>query len=118
MPNIITNSYGKITISKESIAMIAGAAAVECYGIVGMASQKLQDGLFQLIGLETINRGIVVDVQKNKVSIDMYIVVSYGTRIAVVAQNVIDNVRYQVEQMTGLEIEKINVIVQGVKIID
>ncbi len=118
MPNIIVNEHGTISISKEAIVTIAGAAAVECYGIVGMASQKLQDGLFQLIGQETLHKGIVVRMKENHVVIDMYIVVSYGTRIGVVAQNIIDNVRYQVEKLSGVRIQKVNVIVHGVKVID
>lgn len=118
MTNKIVVEDGTITITKDVIANIAGAAAVECYGIVGMASHKLQDGLFQLIGNESLNKGIIVRLKENRITIDMYIVVSYGTRISVVAQNIIENVRYQVERTTGIGIEKINVIVQGVKVID
>ncbi len=118
MPNTVVNANGTINISRDAIARIAGMAAVECYGIVGMASHKLQDGLFQLIGMDTINKGIVVKTKGNKVTIDMYIVVSYGTNISVIAQNIIDNVRYQVEKVSGIRIEKVNVIVQGVKVFD
>lgn len=118
MTNRIIAEDGVITISKDVIAHIAGAAAVECYGIVGMANRKLQDGLYQLIGNESLDKGIAVNIKENKIGIDMYIVVSYGTKISVVAQNIIENVRYQVEKATGIEIEKINVIVQGVKVID
>ncbi len=118
MPNKIISNNGTITISKEVIADIAGAATVECYGIVGMATQTLQDSLFQLIGSESPNKGIVVKTKDDKISIDLYILVSYGTKISVVAQNIIENVRYKVEKLTGVSIEKINVIVQGVRTID
>jgi len=118
MPNKIVSQNGTITISKDVIADIARAATVECYGIVGMATQKFQDSLFQLIGTESVNKGIVVKTKNDSISIDLYILVSYGTKISVVAQNIIENVRYTVERLTGVNIEKINVIVQGVRTID
>ncbi len=118
MPNKMKTKDGTITITKDVIADIAGAATTECYGIVGMASQKIQDGLFQLIGSESMNKGIIVRTKNERITIDLYILVSYGTKISVVAQNIIENVRYKVETLTGVKIEKINVIVQGVRTID
>ena len=118
MPNKINAENGMITISKDAIRDIAGAATVECYGIVGMAKQTLQDSLFQLIGTESPNKGISVKTKDEQITIDLYILVSYGTKISVVAQNIIENVRYKVEKLTGVNVEKVNVIVQGVRTID
>ena len=118
MPNTTTNVLGTITISKEVIASIAGIAAAECYGIVGMANQNIQEGFFQLIGVDSVSKGIAVNLADNKVSIDIHIVVGYGTNINTVSNNIIENVRYRVEKLTGINIEKINIIVQGVALID
>lgn len=118
MANTLQTEYGKITVSKDVIAAIAGSAAVECYGLVGMASQKLQDGLFQLLGREAIKKGIQVNIVEDKISIDVYIVVGYGTKINEVAHNVMERVYYNVQKLTGLAIERVNIIVQGVKVVD
>lgn len=118
MPNKIVDKDGTITISKEVIANIAGAATKECYGIVGMASQSFSEELFELIGSDSVSKGIRVTMKDNKIDIELYIVVSYGTKISAVAQNIMDNVRYKVEKLTGMDLDRVNVIVQGVKTID
>lgn len=116
--NVLQTQHGKIVISKEVIASIAGYAATECYGLVGMASQKLQEGLFELLGRENAKKGVRVTIADDKVTIDIYVVVVYGTKINEVAHNVMEKVRYTVEEMTGIPIERVNIIVQGVKVLD
>ena len=49
---------------------------------------------------------------------NVHVIVSYGVSISAVADNLIDNVKYKVEEFTGLEIEKINIYVEGVRVID
>jgi len=112
----IPNEYGIIDIAEEVIATIAGVAAIECYGLVGMAPRKFADGIGELVGRDSLSKGIEVKIENNEVQIDIYIVVSYGTRISEVALNVMNKVRYAVENMTGLKVVKVNVNVQGVKV--
>lgn len=107
---------GKINISEEVIATIAGAAAVECYGIVGMSSRKFKDGIAQLLGKEDLTKGILVKFVEGKVVIDLYIIVSYGVNIAEVAKNIMERVKFSLNKFTALEIEAINVNVQGVRV--
>lgn len=115
----INNSLGKIDISEEVIATIAGAAAVECYGLVGMAStRKISDGFAELLGRENLGRGVTVSIQDQEVIIDLYIIVGYGVRISEVAANVMERVRYTTENLTGLNVIQVNVNVQGVRILD
>jgi uncharacterized alkaline shock family protein YloU len=110
-------SYGQIDISNEVIATIAGGAAIDCYGIVGMASRKqLKDGLTELLGRENFSRGIVVRQEEDEVHIDMYIIVSYGTKISEVAHNVQNKVKYTLDQMLGLAVDSVNIYVQGVRV--
>jgi uncharacterized alkaline shock family protein YloU len=113
----ISNSLGKIDISEEVIATIAGIAAVECYGLIGMASRKISDGFVELLRRESLSKGVQVRIQENEIVIDLYIIVGYGIRISEVASNVIDKVRFTVENMTGLPVAAVNVNVQGVRVV-
>jgi uncharacterized alkaline shock family protein YloU len=114
----IINSLGKIDISEEVISTIAGATAVECYGLVGMASRKITDGFADLLGRENLARGVVVSIKDNEVVIDLYIVVGYGVKISEVAASVMERVRYTTEKLTGLNVSQVNVNVQGVRILE
>ncbi|WP_195695975.1 Asp23/Gls24 family envelope stress response protein [Priestia megaterium] len=109
--------YGQIDISTDVIATIAGGAAVDCYGIVGMASKnQLKDGLTEILRKENFTRGIVVRQEEDDVHIDMYIIVSYGTKISAIAHNVQTKVKYILEQTVGLTVDSVNIYVQGVRV--
>ena len=110
----LENEYGVISIDREVIARIAGYAAIECYGIVGMAAKNVKDGLVQLLKLET--KGIKMRIDANKVSIDLHIIVEYGTNISAIADNIISTVKYSVEEFTGVEVEDVNIFVDGVRV--
>ncbi|NLG79164.1 MAG: Asp23/Gls24 family envelope stress response protein [Firmicutes bacterium] len=112
----VSTELGQITISDEVIALIAGVAATECYGLVGMASRNIQDGIAELLGMENLSRGVEVKLAGDEVVIDLYIIVEYGTKITEVAHNVMDKVRYVVESMTGLKVARVNITVQGVRV--
>ncbi len=119
MGKSIRNEFGTIDIADEVIATVAGAGAVECYGLVGMASQrKLSDGFAELLGKENLARGVVVTTQDDEVVIDLYIIVSYGVKISEVAANVMERVRYNMEKYTGIKVGKVNVIIQGVRVLE
>ncbi len=110
---------GDISIDNEVIAQYAGAVAMECFGIVGMANVNVKDGLVSLLKLDTMTRGINVTLdQNNKLRLDFHVILAYGVSISAVCDNLIDNVKYKVEEFTGLEIEKINIFVEGVRVID
>ncbi len=109
---------GNITIDKEVIGQYAGSVAIECFGIVGMAGVNMKDGLVKLLKMDSITRGIVVTMDENKLILDFHVIVSYGVSILAVSENLISNVKYKVEEFTGIEIEKINIFVEGVRVID
>lgn len=109
---------GNIYIDPEVIAQYAGSVAVECFGIVGMASVNVKDGLVKLLMKESITHGISVNIVNNKLILDFHVIVAYGVSIITVCDNLINNVKYKVESFTGLEIEKINIFVEGVRVID
>jgi uncharacterized alkaline shock family protein YloU len=109
---------GNIYIDTEVIAQYAGSVAVECFGIVGMASVNMKDGLVRLLVKDSITHGISVNIVNNKLILEFHVVVAYGVSIITVCDNLISNVKYKVENFTGLEIEKINIFVEGVRVID
>ena len=114
----LNTHMGNITIDNEVIAQYAGSVAVECFGIVGMAGVNLKDGLVRLLKMESITRGISVSLNHNKLTLDFHVIVAYGVSIIAVTDNLISNVKYKVEEFTGIEIEKINIFVEGVRVID
>ncbi len=116
MEKMWTNEEGSITIAKEVIGQIAGMAAMECYGLVGMASRNMQDGLAELLGQENLTKGLAVKVSEDKVELELNIIVEYGTNIHEVAQNIIDKVTYTLKDSVGVEVEKVDVNVQGVRV--
>ena len=114
----INTSMGNISIDNEAIAQYAGSVAMECFGVVGMAGINMRDGLVKLLKLDSMTRGINVMVRNNKLVINFHIIVAYGVSILAVSNNLISNVKYKVEEFTGIEIEKKNIFVEGVKVID
>lgn len=107
---------GNITIDKEVIAQYAGTVATECFGIVGMGI-TVKD-VVKLLRKDNLAKGITVTINNNKLTLDFHVIVSYGVSILAVSDNLIDNVKYKVEEFTGMEIEKINIFVEGVRVID
>ena len=109
---------GKITIDREVVSRYAGSVAVECFGIVGMAGVNVIDGLVKILKMDSITRGIVVKMVNNKLVLDFHVIVAYGVSISAVSDNLISNVKYKVEEFTGIEVAKVNVFVEGVRAID
>ena len=109
---------GNIVIDNEVIAQYAGSVAIECFGIVGMAGVNVKDGLVKLLKKDSLTRGITVSLNNNKLTLDFHVIVAYGVSIHAVSENLISNVKYKVEEFTGIEIEKINIFVEGVRVID
>lgn len=119
MKGHISNSQGEVIIDNEVMAKYAGSAAIENFGIVGMASVSVKDGLVKLLKKESVSHGVnvVVD-ENNKLRIDLHIIVAYGVNINSVCENLIGNVKYRVEEFTGMGVEKISVFVEGVRVVD
>ena len=116
MAKEVVTDLGRISVSEDVIATMAGVAATECYGIVGMAGGRFKDGIAELLGRENLAKGVLVSLHGDRVEIDLYIVVGYGTRISEIARNVTDKVRYVVESATGLKVVGVHIHVQGVKV--
>ena len=119
MKGHIDNQFGEVHVDNEVIAKYAGATAVECFGIVGMATVNFKDGIVKLLKRENLAHGVNVSIDTdNKLIIDFHVIVAYGVSISTVADNLVHNVKYKVEEFTGLKVGRINVYVEGVRIID
>ncbi|WIV10813.1 Asp23/Gls24 family envelope stress response protein [Proteiniborus sp. MB09-C3] len=116
MAGKLTNEYGSINIDESVIETIAGLAAIESYGLVGMSSRNATDGLVELLKKEHVKKGVKVYTDGDRIVVDLFVVVQFGTKISVVADNIIDKVKYNIESMTGLKVEKVNINVQGVRV--
>ena len=119
MKGSMSTELGIITISPEVIAKYAGSVAVECFGIVGMAAVNMKDGLVRLLKRESLTHGIHVDISdENILVLDFHVIVAYGVNILSVSDNLMNNVKYKVEEFTGMTVDKINIFVEGVRVID
>jgi uncharacterized alkaline shock family protein YloU len=107
---------GRIEVSPAAIAGLAAAAVLECYGVVGMSSRTLCNGLADVLQRQSYRRGVQVRVVDQRIIIDLYVVLEYGVRISEVAHNIMENVKFRVEKALGAPIGEVNVHVQGLRI--
>ncbi|RUS46476.1 Asp23/Gls24 family envelope stress response protein [Cohnella sp. AR92] len=113
----IATENGKIDIADQVLAVVAGSAAMDCFGLVGMASRKqLKDGIAELLGRENLSRGVEVRRTGEQIHLDLFVIVSYGTKISEVAHNIQTKVKYVLDEIVGLRVDSVNVYVQGVRV--
>ena len=119
MKGTMSTYLGVITVDQDVIAKYAGTVAVECFGIVGMAAVSVKDGLVHLLKKDSLTKGIQVDISEdNRITLNFHIIVAYGVSISAVTENLISNVKYKVEEFSGMTVDKINVYIEGVRVID
>lgn len=119
MKGNMTTELGIITIEPEVVAKYAGTVAVECFGIVGMAAVSVKDGIVKLLKKDSLTHGIQVEISDdNKITINFHVIVAYGVSISAVCENLVENVKYRVEEFTGMKVDKININVEGVRVLD
>ena len=107
---------GAVTVDDSVVTRVAGYAALDCYGIVGMASKRSTDGIVQLMGRENLGRGVKVRANGEKVDIDLFIIVEYGISISAVAASIIETVKYKVERLAGIPVGRVNVCVEDIRV--
>ena len=116
MKGSMSTDLGIITVNPEVIAKYAGSVAVECFGI---AAVNMKDGLVRLLKKDSLTHGIQVTISdNNEITLNFHVIVAYGVNILSVSDNLMSNVKYKVEEFTGMAVEKINIFVEGVRVID
>jgi uncharacterized alkaline shock family protein YloU len=108
---------GRIEVSSKAIASIANEAVLSCYGIVGTATKDLTTGIVNVLSRDS-KRGIEVHIREGQISIDVYVIIEYGTRIAAVARSVMNVVKFSVERALGVPVAAVNVHVEGLRVSD
>ncbi len=112
--NMNTDSTnGQISFADDVVAVIAGLATIEIDGVVGM-SGGVADGIVEMLGRKNFTRGVKVEVGTLEAAIDLDIIVLYGQNIPEVCRKVQENVKKEVEMMTGLDVVEVNVNVMGI----
>jgi uncharacterized alkaline shock family protein YloU len=108
-------SLGRIEITQQAVATVASRAVLSSYGVVGMAPKNMVDGLANAVARDP-RKGIDIHFADGHVSVDLYVVVEYGTRVTTVARSVASAVRFQIENDLGLPVGEVNVHVQGLRV--
>jgi uncharacterized alkaline shock family protein YloU len=111
-----TSVDGRMVITDRAIADIVGWTVLECYGVVGMASPNLRQGMASLLARERLHQGIRVRQTADELHVKLYIVVEYGLNVAEVAGNVRSQVAYNLEKMVGRPVTTLRIYVQGVRV--
>jgi uncharacterized alkaline shock family protein YloU len=108
--------FGVINITSDAIAQVAGNAASQCYGVVGMAEKRsIRNEINDLLKKENYNKGVFVTKRKDSFEVDIYIVVGYGVKITEIASAVQKKVKYDLEKTFNMPFAAINIYVQGIK---
>ena len=105
---------GQVEITPTAIASIAGQAVLKSYGVVGLSSRSGR-GLLSL-SRDSVRKGVEVNVIGDEMVIDLYVIIEYGTRISTVAHNIMENVKFSVEQALGVPVAQVNVYVQDLRV--
>lgn len=107
---------GRVSIADSAIMTIVHEAVLSCYGIVDLAPRSLGSAISRRLGFSSDARGIDISVHDNRVAIELSVVVEYGTPIFTVASNVMQAVTFQVERVLGMDVERVNVNVDGLHV--
>ena len=107
---------GKLHVANDVLADMVGHAAMECYGIVGMVAPNAADGIAKILPPSRLRRGIVLETSEEGVTVDLFVVIEYGTNINAVSQNLKDAVSFVLKEQARVPVKNIEVHVQDVKV--
>lgn len=110
------NTYGRISITDEAVASVAGYAALDCYGVCELVSRTITDGIAELFKKQNYGSGVKVATVDSKIYITVFAVLKYGVSSEAVSDSLKSTVRYRVESFTGMIVKDVTVNVVGVKL--
>jgi uncharacterized alkaline shock family protein YloU len=113
---LLKGRRGKIEISPHAVATVAGRAVASSYGVVGIAARHPRLATVELLSPEHYSRGIVVRLGRDRVTVDLYVVLEHGLRITTVAHNIMQNVQFAVARTLGIQDVCVNVNVQALRV--
>jgi len=119
MKEYINGDIGKVSLDENVVAQVAGLTALDCFGIVGMGVVSVKDGIVKQLRRDNVSKGVNVKFDENDdIVIELHIVVAYGVSIKAVTDNLMQSVKYKVEDFTSFKVSRINVFVEDVKVLD
>lgn len=110
------NYYGKISISTDAIAAVAGFAALDCYGVVDIVSKSFAGSVKELFTKQQYLKGVNVKVIDGRIFIKVHAIFKYGVSINAVSESLKKSVKYNVEKFTGMIVNSVSVHVEGVRV--
>ena len=111
------NEQGSVNVSSNVYVDIAGTVASNCFGVKGMAARSVKDGLYHLLRVESMAKGVRVEFHEdNTISIDLHIIVDNGVNLSSVGQSIIERVSYEVTQYTGTKVRDVNVFIDSMQV--
>ncbi len=111
------NDMGSVNVSTSVYTDIAGTAASNCFGVKGMAARSVKDGLYHLLRVESMSKGVRVHFHEDDtISIDLHIMVDNGVNLNAVGASIISEVRYVVAKCTGTEVRAVNVYIDSMMV--
>ncbi|MGB9552777.1 MAG: Asp23/Gls24 family envelope stress response protein [bacterium] len=113
--HVMADEMGKIFLTREALAKIAGIACTECYGVVGMAKRTPGELIGSLLGIENVSQGVQVRIERDEVHLTLFVILLYGIRISEVIENIREQVKYRISSMTHLNNFTLDVVVCHVK---
>ena len=111
------SEMGTVNVSTSVYVDIAGTVASNCFGVKGMAARSVKDGLYHLLRVESMAKGVRVEFHEdNTISIDLHIIVDNGVNLSTVGQSIIERVGYEVTQYTGTKVRSVNVFIDSMQV--
>ena len=107
------DTIGEVQIADEVVAIIAGLAATEVEGVASMAGNITKE-LIGKLGVKNLSKGVKVLVTDRSVDVDLALNIDYGYSIMKVSEKVQDRVKSAIENMTGLEVDMVNIRIVNV----
>lgn len=111
-----SNSYGKITITDDAVACVAGRLALDCYGVVDKVPRNFSNACADLFKKNSLGRGVKVVTKDNRIFVDLYVVLSFGLNISAVANSLKATIKFGLESFTGMIVDTVDVHVVGIKL--
>ncbi|MCM1272848.1 MAG: Asp23/Gls24 family envelope stress response protein [Clostridium sp.] len=109
------NKIGKISIADDVVASIAGIAAIEVKGVSKLTG-NISNELVAKLGKKNLSKGVKVDIADGSVTVDLSLELEYGNSIKKVSEEVQVKVKQAIENMTGLRVRMVNVVISGIKL--
>jgi len=113
----VTTPIGTVHIANDVLADLAGYAALESYGVVGMASPTVADGVAQLLPRQKLRKGVKIGTSnEDAVEVDLFVVIEHGTNLTEVSHNLANRVRYVLTEMAAVSVARVDIHVMDVKV--